>query len=86
MEQLVARRAHNPKVVGSSPASATKNPLKETSEGFFVLAGKGKSRIMLDKNRLRIAIQKSGRLSKDSQQMLKDCGLKINMQIDFFFQ
>ena len=23
MEQLVARRAHNPKVVGSSPASAT---------------------------------------------------------------
>ena len=24
MEQLVARRAHNPKVVGSSPASATK--------------------------------------------------------------
>ena len=25
VEQLVARRAHNPKVVGSSPASATKN-------------------------------------------------------------
>ena len=24
MEQLVARRAHNPKVAGSSPASATK--------------------------------------------------------------
>ena len=24
MEQLVARRAHNPKVVGSSPAAATK--------------------------------------------------------------
>ena len=24
MEQLVARRAHNPKVVGSSPALATK--------------------------------------------------------------
>jgi hypothetical protein len=24
MEQLVARRAHNPKVVGSSPAPATK--------------------------------------------------------------
>ncbi len=24
VEQLVARRAHNPKVVGSSPASATK--------------------------------------------------------------
>ena len=26
MEQLVARRAHNPKVVGSSPAPATYNP------------------------------------------------------------
>ena len=26
MEQLVARRAHNPKVVGSSPAPATFNP------------------------------------------------------------
>ncbi len=26
MEQLVARWAHNPKVVGSSPAPATKNP------------------------------------------------------------
>jgi hypothetical protein len=25
MEQLVARRAHNPKVVGSSPAPATDN-------------------------------------------------------------
>ena len=28
MEQLVARRAHNPKVVGSSPAPATNNPYK----------------------------------------------------------
>jgi hypothetical protein len=26
MEQLVARRAHNPKVVGSSPAPATLSP------------------------------------------------------------
>ncbi len=26
VEQLVARRAHNPKVVGSSPASATNIP------------------------------------------------------------
>ncbi len=26
MEQLVARRAHNPKVTGSSPVPATKNP------------------------------------------------------------
>lgn len=26
VEQLVARRAHNPKVVGSSPTSATEHP------------------------------------------------------------
>ena len=31
VEQLVARRAHNPEVVGSSPASAT---TKEKSKGF----------------------------------------------------
>ena len=29
MEQLVARRAHNPKVVGSSPAPATSEALSE---------------------------------------------------------
>ncbi len=28
VEQLVARRAHNPKVVGSSPASATTPKIK----------------------------------------------------------
>jgi hypothetical protein len=28
MEQLVARRAHNPKVVGSSPAPATHESLE----------------------------------------------------------
>jgi hypothetical protein len=28
MEQLVARRAHNPKVVGSSPAPATFSEVK----------------------------------------------------------
>ncbi len=31
VEQLVARRAHNPEVVGSSPASAT---VKGKSKGF----------------------------------------------------
>ncbi len=35
MEQLVARRAHNPKVVGSSPAPATES-LQVMSEGFFL--------------------------------------------------
>jgi hypothetical protein len=35
MEQLVARRAHNPKVVGSSPAPATKQkPQVERFEVF----------------------------------------------------
>lgn len=35
---------------------------------------------MLDRSRLRIAIQKSGRLSKESQQLLEQCGIKINLQ------
>ncbi|AEH39656.1 histidinol-phosphatase/imidazoleglycerol-phosphate dehydratase [Buchnera aphidicola (Cinara tujafilina)] len=35
---------------------------------------------MLSKNRLRLAIQKSGRLSRDSQNLLKKCGIKINLQ------
>ncbi len=37
MEPLVARRAHNPKVVGSSPAPATqvnKKPRVERPEAF----------------------------------------------------
>ena len=46
MEQLVARRAHNPKVVGSSPASATKT--KDTQTGvFFVLVMKVKFELMI---------------------------------------
>ncbi len=36
MEQLVARRAHNPKVIGSSPVPATKkNALDKLSDAFF---------------------------------------------------
>ncbi|AKZ65948.1 ATP phosphoribosyltransferase [Candidatus Palibaumannia cicadellinicola] len=35
---------------------------------------------MLDKSRLRIAIQKSGRLSKESQKLLEQCGIKIHLQ------
>lgn len=34
---------------------------------------------MSDKSRLRIAMQKSGRLSKESQELLKQCGVKINL-------
>ena len=36
MEQLVARRAHNPKVAGSSPASATKKKGRCENSGLFV--------------------------------------------------
>ena len=35
VEQLVARRAHNPEVVGSSPASATKKEVNQTVSLFF---------------------------------------------------
>ncbi|TDQ59532.1 ATP phosphoribosyltransferase (homohexameric) [Mesocricetibacter intestinalis] len=35
---------------------------------------------MSDNNRLRIAMQKSGRLSKESQELLAQCGVKINLQ------
>ncbi|AKC32025.1 ATP phosphoribosyltransferase [Candidatus Pantoea carbekii] len=35
---------------------------------------------MLDNNRLRIAMQKSGRLSNESSELLKRCGIKINLQ------
>ena len=37
VEQLVARRAHNPKVVGSSPAPATKRKSPLIGEGFYFL-------------------------------------------------
>ncbi|CAL4318616.1 ATP phosphoribosyltransferase [Buchnera aphidicola] len=35
---------------------------------------------MLDNNRLRIAMQKSGRLSEDSIKLLTTCGIKINLK------
>lgn len=35
---------------------------------------------MLDKTRLRLAMQKSGRLSEGSQELLAHCGIKINLQ------
>ena len=42
MEQLVARRAHNPKVIGSSPIPATKTNLKtqRISLGFIIFQNK----------------------------------------------
>ena len=35
---------------------------------------------MLDNSRLRIAMQKSGRLSDESKKLLAQCGVKINLQ------
>lgn len=35
---------------------------------------------MLDNSRLRIAMQKSGRLSDESKKLLAQCGIKINLQ------
>ncbi|MDY0685055.1 ATP phosphoribosyltransferase [Pasteurella multocida] len=35
---------------------------------------------MIESKRLRIAMQKSGRLSQESQVLLKQCGVKINLQ------
>ncbi|XRX42544.1 MAG: ATP phosphoribosyltransferase [Buchnera aphidicola (Eriosoma harunire)] len=35
---------------------------------------------MVDNNRLRIAIQKSGRLSDDSKELFIRCGIKINLE------
>lgn len=35
---------------------------------------------MLDNRRIRIAMQKSGRLSEDSRDLLARCGIKINLQ------
>ena len=34
---LVARRAHNPEVVGSNPAPATRKPLESQDSGGFIL-------------------------------------------------
>lgn len=34
---------------------------------------------MLDKSRIRIAMQKSGRLSEESQKLFERCGMKINL-------
>ena len=36
----------------------------------------------METKRLRIAMQKSGRLSQDSQALFKSCGLKINLRED----
>ena len=48
VEQLVARRAHNPEVVGSSPASATiKSPEIVRFQDFFLLFGIKSLKIIL---------------------------------------
>ena len=39
VEQLVARWAHNPKVIGSSPIAATKKKDRKQFRSFFVYIG-----------------------------------------------
>jgi hypothetical protein len=39
MEQLVARRAHNPKVTGSSPVPATKQLVDRFTVNFLCFIG-----------------------------------------------
>lgn len=58
-------------------AQKTVSTLESNFKGFFVFNLKGK--IM---NRLKIAIQKSGRLSDDCQELLKACGIKFHYNKD----
>lgn len=44
-----------------------------------IQTGIQRKRTMLDNTRLRIAIQKSGRLSEDSRELLSRCGIKVNL-------
>ena len=39
VEQLVARRAHNPEAAGSNPVPATKKSDRPKRDGFFLLRG-----------------------------------------------
>ena len=60
------------------------SPGRFTSGGFWtkfgqIQTGIQRKRTMLDNTRLRIAIQKSGRLSEDSRELLSRCGIKVNL-------
>ena len=59
VEQLVARRAHNPEAAGSSPVSATKkHPVSLGKWGVFrIMAGQGGNR-MLHRNAAQRALEK----------------------------
>jgi hypothetical protein len=46
VEQLVARRAHNPKVAGSSPVPATTKPDFVKKSGFFVHGARIGARVL----------------------------------------
>jgi hypothetical protein len=64
MEQLVARRAHNPKVVGSSPAPATESDKLEISSfvRFFLLLTRCLS------SKLNVPLDSPGRFDKRFRQ------------------
>ena len=52
VEQLVARRAHNPEVGGSSPPSATKNKGSAKSASFCILSGRTRTSIAVRRHPL----------------------------------
>ncbi len=52
MEQLVARRAHNPKVTGSSPVPATKQLVDRFTVNFLCFIGVVLQ--VVDSNRFRL--------------------------------
>jgi hypothetical protein len=54
VEQLVARRAHNPEVIGSSPVPATRNPCKSNSYRGFYLNTNSQSDKNITKERLSL--------------------------------
>ncbi len=54
------------------------NPRKASGGFSFLTVKKGKS--MTDKNRLRIAVQKSGRLNEGSMKLLKAIGVKLSIR------
>ncbi|MCS5961324.1 hypothetical protein LNP74_26665 [Klebsiella pneumoniae subsp. pneumoniae] len=74
------------KTFGSSSGgmNAQRAPEDSLPGAFFwtkfgqIQTGIQRKRTMLDNTRLRIAIQKSGRLSEDSRELLSRCGIKVN--------
>ncbi len=63
------RLFHDPAADEDAPGAARKKPMK--------IQHKGIQQKMTETNRLRLALQKSGRLSDDSQELLANCGVRV---------